>query len=188
MHPNTLYYGDCLEWMQKWDGRSVDMIYLDPPFNSKQDYNMLYSSEGGNTAQYRAFEDTWTWDEKAQERFSRIENAIKSPLHNVVTGLHRILGNSGMLAYLTYMGERLEHMKRLLKPGACIFLHCDPTASHYLKLVMDDVFGHENFLNEIIWSYRRWPAKQTNFQRMHDVIFRYVRGGAKYFGTSSMNR
>ena len=175
----TLYYGDCLDWMQRWDDASVDLIYLDPPFNSKANYNVLYSSEGGNNAQYRAFADTWTWDEAAADRLASFEGAIGRPARNVIIGLQQILGSSGMLAYLTYMAERLEHMHRLLKPVGSIYLHCDPTASHYLKLVMDAIFGVSCFRNEITW--KRTPfagsskARSRQLPKSHDVILSYSR-------------
>lgn len=128
--PNTLYYGDCLDWMGEWDAGSVNLIYLDPPFDSKVDYNVLYGTEGSSEAQYRAFEGTWHWDDKAENRLAMFESAIGRLAHNVIVGLYRILGRSGMLAYLTYMAGRLEHMHRLLKPSGSLYLHCDPTASH----------------------------------------------------------
>lgn len=181
MESNTLYYGDCLEWMEKWNDDIVDMIYLDPPFNSNASYNMLYSNETEN-AQYRAFTDTWTWDEAADERYRMYRNAVGRPAHKVIVALHHFLGDSGMLAYLTYMARRLEEMHRLLKPTGSIYLHCDPTASHYLKLILDGIFGAKSFQNEIIWRYRRWPAKQPRFQRMHDVIFWY----SKFSGGGGM--
>ena len=113
---NTLYYGDCLDWMRKWDDACVDLIYLDPPFNSKTDYNILYSANGGSDAQFRAFSDTWTWDGAATDRLGRYEAAVGRRAHDAIMGLHRMLGPSGMLAYLTYMAERLEECRRLLKP------------------------------------------------------------------------
>ena len=93
--PNTLYYGDCLDWMQRWDDESVDLIYLDPPFNSKADYNVLYSTVGGGEAQYRAFTDTWSWDEAAADRYAMFESAVGRPAHRAIVGLHYILGPSG---------------------------------------------------------------------------------------------
>ncbi len=174
MEPNHLYYGDCLDWMRQWDAECVDLIYLDPPFNSAAKYNVLFADEpAGGKAQYRAFNDTWHWDDAAVERYEAFENALAKPARDTIVGLRQILGKSGMLAYLTYMAERLIEMRRLLKPTGSLYLHCDPTASHYLKIVMDAIFGKKNFRNELVWSYRRWPAKQQNFQRMHDVIFRY---------------
>ena len=174
---NTLYYGDCLDWMQRWDDASVDLIYLDPPFNSKSNYNVLYSSESGHDAQYRAFGDTWTWDESAADRFTAYEGAPGRLAHDAIVGLYRVLGPSGMLAYLTYMAERLEHTQRLLKPTGSIYLHCDPTASHYLKAVMDAIFGHRNYLNEVSWlrTVPKNDYKQgaVNWPRMRDVLLHY---------------
>lgn len=179
LESGTLYYGDCLDWMSEWDDQCVDLIYLDPPFNSKTDYNVLYSTEG-ETAQFRAFVDTWEWDDKAALRFDRYEGGAGKLAHDAVIGLERILGPSGMLAYLTYMAERLEQMHRLLKPTGSIYLHCDPTASHYLKVVMDAIFGAQNFKNEIVWSYQRYTAKSNKFQREHDVILFYGGNRAEF--------
>ena len=173
---NSLYYGDCLDWMGRWDAETVDLIYLDPPFNSDTDYNMLYAAEGGGDAQYRAFTDTWRWDDAAADRLSTYLGAIGRPAHNAIIGLYRMLGECGMLAYLTYMAERLEMCHQLLKPTGSIYLHCDPTASHYLKAVMDGVFGGENFRNEIIW--RRSTGKSLMSQQLptnHDILLSYQR-------------
>lgn len=140
MQTNALYYGDCLDWMKEWDDQSVDLIYLDPPFNSKANYNQLYHTEGtDDEAQYRAFTDTWIWDEAAAERLRLYENAHGRKAYRAIVGLKQILGPSGMLSYLTYMAERLEQCYRLLKPTGSIYLHCDPTASHYLKILMDNI-------------------------------------------------
>ncbi|MDE0232661.1 MAG: DNA methyltransferase [bacterium] len=175
-HPtdNALYYGDCLDWMRQWPNGIVDLIYLDPPFNSNQDFNMLFSPEGGGDAQYRAFADTWVWDTAAAERLETYLGAVMKPAHNGIAGLYRLLGASGMLAYLTYMAERLEECHRLLKPTGSIYLHCDPTASHYLKALMDGIFGHRYFVNEIVWKRLtggRSDAKR--YGRVHDVILYY---------------
>lgn len=140
MQPNALYYGDCLDWMEHWDSKSVDLIYLDPPFNSKATYNQLYHKDGGGDAQFRAFNDTWVWDEAAADRLASYQGAIGKKAHKAICGLHQILGKCGMLAYLTYMAERLEQMHRLLKDTGSIYLHCDPTASHYLKVIMDSIY------------------------------------------------
>ena len=177
--PNSLYYGDCLDWMREWPAESVDLIYLDPPFNSDADYNMLYADEGGGDAQFRAFADTWAWDEAAAGRLDEYLSAVARPAHHAVNGLHRILGGCGMLAYLTYMAERLEECHRLLKPTGTIYLHCDPTASHYLKAVMDGIFNANHYLNEISWL--RSPPKNDylqgarNWPRTRDVLLHYRR-------------
>ena len=162
--------------MSQWDDRSVDLIYLDPPFNSKTDYNVLYSTEG-ETAQFQAFSDTWSWDAAAAERLERFEGGAGKLAHDVIVGLDRMLGPSGMLAYLTYMAERLEQMQRLLKPTGSIYLHCDPTASHYLKAVMDAIFGHQNFRNEIIWKRTSSHNDASLLGSVHDTILLYTRTG-----------
>lgn len=116
MNINTLYYGDCLDWMRLWKNESVNLIYLDPPFNSKANYNVLFGKEGGD-AQYRAFDDTWYWDEAAADRLKSIADATANPAHCAIRGLHLALGETGMLAYLTYMAERLNEMRRILTPN-----------------------------------------------------------------------
>ena len=187
---NTLHYGDCLNVMAEMPDSCVDLIYLDPPFNSKTDYNIFFPNpENGETsrgasphlAQIIAFHDTWTWDGQAMERVERMKSAVAHPAHKAITGLEVMLGQTGALAYLSYMAERFAEMKRLLKPTGSIYLHCDPTMSHYLKAVMDEIFGHENFKNEIIWSYKRWPSKSSHFQTMHDVILFYGNGKKNTF-------
>ena len=180
----TLYYGDCLDWMTRWDHRTVDLIYLDPPFNSKSDYNILYSARGGADAQYRAFTDTWVWDEAAADRYAHYEGATGRAAHDAVVGLGRILGRCGMLAYLTYMAERLEHMHRLLKPTGSLYLHCDPTASHYLKIILDAIFGGKCFRNEIAWVYGKVSnAKARKFLRGKDTILFYSGAGGYTFNS-----
>ena len=174
MQDNALYYGDCLDWMREWPDGSADLIYLDPPFNSNANYNIIFGAGNGAPAQVRGFEDTWRWDERAARRVAEIESAVSHPLHTAAGAFRALLGESGMLAYLTYMGERLVEMRRLLKPTGSIYLHCDPTASHYLKALMDAVFGARHFRNEIAWCYtgpgnvRRW------FPRKHDVLLFYA--------------
>lgn len=190
MERNALYYGDCLDWMDKWlpEAReSIDLIYLDPPFNSNTDYNILFGSEEGTSAQMRGFTDTWKWDNAAVERVARIEQAMAHPLHTTTRGFKALLGESGMLAYLTYMGERLALMRDLLKPSASIYLHCDPTASHYLKALMDHLFGAENFRNEIIW--KRTSAHSDVSQgarhmgRIHDTMLAYSKTAERKWNT-----
>ena len=175
MNPNTLYYGDCLDWMGQCADQSVDLIYLDPPFNSNADYNMLYSSAAGG-AQFRAFNDTWYWDEAAADRYAVYEGAPGRPARSAVLGMAQVFGQSGMLAYLTYMAERLEQMHRLLRPTGSIYLHCDPTASHGLKLLMDSIFGRQNFRNEIIWKRTFAHGGAKRYGPVHDVILFYTRG------------
>lgn len=151
---NSLYYGDNLDVLrQHVKDESVDLVYLDPPFNSNQDYNVLFAEHDGTraAAQIQAFEDTWRWDagaavayEQAVEGGGRVSQAMQA--------FRSFLGDSDMLAYLAMMAPRLVELRRVMKPTASIYLHCDPTASHYLKLLMDAVFGPQNFHTEIIWK------------------------------------
>ena len=166
--PNRLYFGDCLEVMREdiADG-SVDLIYLDPPFNSKRLYNAFIGD-----AQWVAFDDTWRWHE-AVDDFHEV--AAQPQLAGTMEGLRRILGEGPNLAYLSYMANRLLECRRVLKPTGSIYLHCDPTMSHYLKVVMDGAFEARNFRNEIIWHYRKWSTGKFTFQRNHDVLFFYSR-------------
>ena len=182
---NRLYYGDCLTVMQAWPLASVDLIYLDPPFNSQRQYNSIYKDETGRPLpdQIEAFCDMWELDAE-RERAIRMmpvlmrESGIDDSVAEFWKLWMRALRDTQpqLLAYLSYMAQRLLVMHRILKPTGSLYLHCDPTASHYIKALLDAIFGHRNFRNEIVWSYRRWPAKQRNFQRMHDVILRYSRG------------
>ena len=180
--PSTLYFGDCLDVMQQWDPGQADLIYLDPPFNSKTKYNILFGSKtDGRSAQFMAFDDTWQWDAAAADRVSRLKGMKARPVHAAVAGLELQLGDSGMLAYLSYMVERLLQCHRMLNSNGTIYLHCDPSASHYLKVVMDGVFGAQNFLNEIIWCYRGGGVPKNAFARKHDVILRYSKNGNVHF-------
>ena len=173
--PNSLYYGDCLDIMRDFPDESIDLICLDPPFNSNQKYNAIFKKDSGLNfdAQIKAFDDMWHWNTEAAERVAQFKNAVANPASKVIAAFDLCIPKTPMLSYTSYMAQRLFEMHRILKRTGSIYLHCDPTASHYLKLVMDAVFDDKNFRNEIIWAYRRWPAKQTNFQRMHDVILRY---------------
>jgi site-specific DNA-methyltransferase (adenine-specific) len=146
---------------------SVDLIYLDPPFNSKRIYNAFI---GG--AQWIAFDDTWRWYE-AIDDFHAVAGDVS--MGRTMEGLRRILGEGAELAYLSYMANRLRECQRVLKPAGSIYLHSDPTMSHYLKIIMDGVFGAKNFRNEVIWHYRKWSTGKYTFQRNHDVLFFYSR-------------
>lgn len=185
---NALYYGDCLDWMREWPAECVDLIYLDPPFNSQQNYNMLFATEGGGDAQYRAFADTWVWDTPAAERLDDYLGAVAKPAHRAIDGLHRMLGECGMLAYLTYMAERLEECRRLLKPTGSIYLHCDPTASHSLKLLMDSIFGVLNFRNEVHWYYynKMHDRRKKLFANATDSLLFYVKDHRSEFSFTQL--
>ena len=186
MELDALYYGDCRDWMARWPDRSVDLIYLDPPFNSNAGYNVLFSGDGDSgerAAQFRAFDDTWRWDEAAEERYEAFERADPRPARQVVLGLRTALGPSGMLAYLAYMAERLEEMRRLLKPTGSIYLHCNQTAGHYLKILMDGVFGGENFIAEIVWNYGTPSGGRAGGRKpvkTHDVLLAYAREPSRH--------
>ena len=177
----TLYFGDNLDILrEKISDESIDLIYLDPPFNSNRNYNILYK-EGlvDSPAQVQAFEDSWHWTHEAQHTFDEL-TGLKSPktkinqnISDLMLALEKMVGKNDVLAYLAMMTIRLIELKRVLKSTGSIYLHCDPTASHYLKIVMDAVFGKENFNNEIIWSYNKWAVSQKMFSRNHDIILFY---------------
>ena len=174
--PNQLYYGDNLEVLRLHiPDDSVDLVYLDPPFNSNADYNLLFSEEDGTraAAQIKAFTDTWRWDQAAAAAFQEVVEQGGNT-SETMAAFQRMLGDSNMLAYLAMMAPRLIELKRVLKETGSIFLHCDPTASHYLKVLLDAIFGPKNFRNEIVWNYHG-PAspKIKQFPRKHDIIFWY---------------
>ncbi len=182
MQDNALYYGDCLDWMRQWPDESFDLIYLDPPFNSNEDYNVIIRKGNGIPAQMRAFSDTWKWDSAAAKRVKQIKKSLAHPLHNTTKGLRKLLGDSPMLAYLTYMGERFSEFHRLLKSSGSLYLHCDDNASHYLKIVLDTIFEIENFRNEITWRRLlggKSDAKQ--YGRSSDKLLFYTKSGDFHF-------
>lgn len=168
--PNRLYFGDCLDVMREdIAGGSIDLIYLDPPFNSKRLYNAFI----GN-AQWLAFNDTWRWHE-AVEDFHEVASDVR--LAPTMEGLRLIHGEGPELAYLSYMTNRLRECHRVLKPTGSIYLHCDPTMSHSLKLVMDSIFGRGQFRNEIVWQRSLAHNMRTKgFQRVNDLLLYYSRG------------
>jgi len=180
---NLLCYGDNLGFLTDtslFPDECVDLIYLDPPFNSQQSYNVLFKEASGTpaAAQIKAFEDTWTWDMAANEALTQIHNdrAVPAPLVELMKTFMQFLKASPMMAYLVQMGIRLVHMHRVLKRTGALYLHCDPTASHYLKLVLDAIFGAIQFRNEIIW--RRSKPHGNVYKRygsIHDVLLFYVK-------------
>ena len=180
MQKNQLYYGDNLEVLRDYikDG-SVDLIYLDPPFNSRADYNVLFAEKDGtrSSSQITAFEDTWEWNVDAQRAYESVVEG-GGRVAEAMRAFRTFLGNSDMMAYLAMMAPRLIELKRVLKATGSIYLHCDPTASHYLKMLMDGVFGGGAFRSEIIWkrSTAHSDGKQGRKQhgRIHDVILFYT--------------
>ncbi len=182
----TLYYGDNLSVLRDHiPDESVDLIYLDPPFNSNAGYNVLFKSPSGAgaDASIEAFDDTWTWGDSANEAMLDIASGTNRQLTVMMQAMHSAVGENPLMAYLAMMAVRLVELHRVLKPSGSLYLHCDPTASHYLKLVLDAVFGQRNFRNEIIWCYRKWSVTQGQFVRNHDVILFYSRE----FGTHVFN-
>jgi site-specific DNA-methyltransferase (adenine-specific) len=175
---NVLFYGDNLDVLRRYvKDKTVDLVYLDPPFNSNANYNVLFGHADGSqaAAQIRAFDDTWRWDRAAAEAFQETVTTGGS-VAQALTGFQTLLGPSTMLAYLSMMAPRLVELHRALKPTGSLWLHCDPTASHYLKLLGDAVFGPENFRNEVIWQ--RTTVKGDARRRLgaiHDVLLVYGR-------------
>src|SRR5450759_2498599 len=174
----ALYYGDNLDSLRRYIAdESVDLIYLDPPFNSAQNYNVLFAAKDGqdSAAKIRVFEDTWHWDAAASATLHQIIEA-GGQVSEVMQAMRVFIGDNDVLAYLTMMAPRLVELRRVLKQTGSIYLHCDPTASHYLKLLLDAVFGFENFRNEIVW--RRTNAhndSRRKFGDQSDTILFYSR-------------
>jgi len=180
---NALYYGDNLEILRRKIGaETVDLCYIDPPFNSKRNYNQIYNNVGGeDRAQAQAFIDTWVWDERAiagyDEIISNADGRFRPQLVELIKGLHAVLGEGSLLAYLISISLRITEIYRVLKSKGSFYLHCDPTASHYLKLLVDSVFCSQggNFQNEIIWRRTGSHNSAKRYGPIHDVIFFYVK-------------
>jgi site-specific DNA-methyltransferase (adenine-specific) len=181
---NKLFYGDNLEVLRgrDADGRplmpdeSVDLIYLDPPFNSAANYNVLFRSPDGKASdsQLEAFDDTWHWGDSAEHAYNDVLTQVThTDAATLMRGIVTALGRNDMTAYLVMMAVRLMELHRVLKPTGSLYLHCDPTASHYLKIVMDGIFDHENFRNEIIWKRTNAHGHAKRWGPIHDVILFY---------------
>ena len=179
MDTNVLYYGDNLEILRKYiPDSSIDLIYLDPPFNSKATYNVLYKEQTGemSQAQITAFEDTWHWGLESEKALQEIFASPIAPsaVKDFMSVMPKFLGKkTDMAAYLAMMCVRLLELKRVLKDTGSIYLHCDPTASHYLKILLDAIFGSLSFRNEIIWKRTSAHSDSGNFGNAHDVILNY---------------
>ena len=174
---NHLYYGDNYEVLQRYvQDESVDLVYLDPPFNSRQDYNVLFAEKDGSqsSSQIRAFEDTWEWNLDAQRSFEMIVEQ-GGRVADALRAFKTFLFNSDMMAYLAMMAPRLVELRRVLKETGSIYLHCDPTASHYLKILMDAVFEPQFFRNEIIWKRTTSHSDAKRFGSVHDTILFYAK-------------
>ncbi|WP_439523156.1 DNA methyltransferase [Marivita sp.] len=175
---NKLYFGDNLQVMREQIAdESVDLVYLDPPFNSDARYNVLFQSpdEKIASAQAEAFRDTWFWDQEAEWAFAETAR-IGGSLASFVNALHTALGRSDLMAYLVMMAVRLHELRRVLKPTGSLYLHCDPTASHYLKIILDGIFGPDRFRNEVIWKRTSAHSSAKRWGPIHDVILFYSAG------------
>lgn len=174
---NALYYGDNLDVLRRHvANESVDLVYLDPPFKSNADYNVLFSEHGEkSTAQVRAFEDTWEWDTEARAAYEGVVEA-GGRVADTMRAFRTMLGGSDMLAYLSMMAPRLVELHRVLKPTGSLWMHCDATASHYLKLLLDAVFGPKNYRNEVIWHYAKFQMRaMRKFVKNTDRLLFYVK-------------
>ena len=172
---NTLYTNDNLFILNGLNSNLVDLIYLDPPFNSKR----MYSAPIGSKAAGTSFKDMWTWQDVNESYLEILADKYPSLIRFIssVGKMH----SKAMMSYLAYMVQRIIEMHRVLKDTGSLYLHCDTTASHYLKILLDEIFGKDNFRNEIIWCYRRWTAISNRFQRMHDVILFYSKSKKNAF-------
>ena len=181
---NQLFYGDNLDVLGRYVAdESVDLVYLDPPFNSNANYNVLFAERDGTqaAAQIKAFEDTWRWDEGAARAYADVVEA-GGRVSQAMQAFRTFLGENDMLAYLAMMAPRLVELRRVLKPTGSLYLHCDPTASHYLKMLLDAVFGSQRFINEIVWqrTYSHNMAS-AGFARQNDILFLYSKSSTFTF-------
>ncbi|HDQ22890.1 MAG TPA: site-specific DNA-methyltransferase, partial [Candidatus Uhrbacteria bacterium] len=178
MQNRTLFFGDNLEILRKKiPDETFDLIYLDPPFNSNRSYNVLFK-EGmqESPAQVHAFEDTWHWTADSKATYDHLVRETNEDISSLMQALEKLVGPNDMLAYLTMMTVRLIELHRVLKKTGSIYLHCDPTASHYLKIILDAIFGKTNFRNEIIWKRSNSPKAQSKgLGTQHDVILFYTK-------------
>lgn len=198
MAENKLFYGDNLDILRR-SGKgsirdeSVDLCYIDPPFNSKRNYNQIYNNVGGeDRAQAQIFIDTWQWDDLANAGFAEIlgnaEGRFTPQLVELIKGLRGVLREGGLLAYLVSMSLRVTEIHRVLKPTGSFYLHCDPTASHYLKLVLDAIFCPTggDFVNEVVWCYGSGGASKEHYSKKHDIIFFYTKGNQWVFNVDQV--
>ncbi len=191
VRPNKLFYGDNLDILRGTGipSESVDLCYIDPPFNSKRDYNQIYKriNDEKDLAQAQAFKDTWVWDDRAregqQELISNAGSRFSSETIELIKGLRNVLKEGSLLAYLISITLRAVEIHRVLKPTGVFYLHCDPTASHYLKIVLDSIFIPKggDFANEIIWCYAGGGIPKHDFPRKHDVLLRYTKSTEYYY-------
>lgn len=189
MTDNVLYYGDNLDVLRKRiKDDSIDLIYLDPPFNSNRSYNVLFGHKTGEDAQAQieAFDDSWTWSQASEQQYRELlTGGAPGKVADAIEAMHKLIGETDMLAYLVMMAPRLVELHRVLQPMGSIYLHCDPTASHYLKVLMDAVFGPGHFVNEIIWkrsdAHSDFGQGAKHFGRVHDTMLFYRKSEAATF-------
>ncbi len=175
---NTLYYGDNLEILRNdIPSESVDLTYLDPPFNSNRNYNVLFREESGleSEAQITAFEDTWHWNNTTIQTYHNLLTTAPDKVATMINAMKTFIGGNQMMAYLVMMTVRLMELHRVLKPTGSLYLHCDPTASHYLKIILDTIFGADNYRSEIIWKRTSSHNSAKRFGPIHDTIFFYTK-------------
>ncbi len=188
---NALYFGDNLHVLHVLREHiatdSVDLVYLDPPFNSNANYNILFKSPDGGSSesQIEAFEDTWHWNDSAESAFDEVMRSGNTDAFTLLRAMRDFLGDNDMMAYLAMMAVRLIELHRVLKPTGSLYLHCDPTASHYLKLLLDGVFGATNYRNEIVWKRKAGRGETNNaavrFGVSHDILLFYAKSPATSF-------
>ncbi len=177
---NTLFYGDNLDILRAYiEDESVDLVYLDPPFNSNATYNVLFKAPSGaaSQAQIEAFDDTWHWNASAERAFDEVISSGNTDAAEMLRAMRSFLKENDMMAYLAMMAVRLLELHRVLKPTGSLYLHCDPTASHYLKVLLDAVFGKEAFLNEIVWKRTFAHGASQRYGPVHDTILYYAKNG-----------
>lgn len=179
MAENVLYYGDNLDILRKHIAtESVDLVYLDPPFNSNRSYNVLFKTRSGedSQAQVEAFDDTWTWSHQAEDLYLQLIQGQAPPaVADALEAMRRLLGDNDVLAYLVMMAARLIELHRVLRDSGALYLHCDPTASHYLKILLDAIFGPQSFRSEVIWKRTTAHNSAKRYGPVHDVILYYAK-------------
>ena len=176
---NTLFYGDNLKILRDYiPNESVDLIYLDPPFNSNRNYNVLFKDESGtdSEAQITAFEDTWHWNHIAEQTYHELVTQAPDNISRMIAALRDFIGASQMMAYLVMMTARLIELHRVLKTTGSLYLHCDPTASHYLKVILDVIFEPENFRNEVVWQRTSAHNDPRRYGANIDILLYYTKG------------
>ena len=184
INENTLFYGDNLPILREYvPTESVDLVYLDPPFNSNRSYNVLFRDESGHDSESQlvAFDDTWHWGDAAEQTYHDLVNDAPAHVGGMIGALRQFIGANQMMAYLVMMAARLVELHRVLKPTGSLYLHCDPTASHYLRLVLDTVFGPQNFQSEIVWKRYGAHNDSKGYGAVHDVILFYTKGRPSVF-------